>query len=256
MQNRITLKKNNLNNSEKFDRLKSFVVSISIFIFLYFTLIFLKIVTSSPEPIEDIIEIEKSPEEITIHKFETSEKSGGGSGTEVKAPVQDKFTPQTEKIVTDPNSESSATNAKGNSNHSNSEHNTENESSTTKAAPNPFGTGGSGGGSGGGNGKGFGKDDGNGSGKGNGDGVKARIRLNDPNTEGIESDQNCKIYLKLTINAEGDIIKGENIVSKTSTTNQIIINQIIANVKSQVKYNKREGSDHEIVFLTVNLAAK
>lgn len=251
MPNRLVIK-----NNEKNDRIKSFTVSLLLFAFLYFSLIFLKIVNSQPEQIEDVIEIEKVPEEITIHKFETSEKSGGGSGTEVKAPVQEKFTPQTEKVVTDPNSESTNTIAKGNSNHSNSEHSSENEASTTKAAPNPFGTGGSGGGTGGGNGKGFGKDDGNGTGKGNGEGVKARVRLNDPNTDGIESDQNCKICMKLTINAEGDIIKAENIIAKTTTTNQLIISQVLSNVKAQVKYNKKEGAAPEIVFLTVNLSAK
>lgn len=251
MQNNITIN----NDTNKNDSRKSFAISCLLFVLLYLSLLFFKFGQVTPEPIEDVIEIEKTPDEITMHKFETSEKTGGGSGQEVDAPLSDKFTPQTEKIINDPNSESKETISKGNSNHSNAEHSETNEASTTKVAPNPFGSGGSGGGNQGGNGKGFGKDNGDGTGKGNGEGVKARIRLNDPNTDGIESDQNAKICIKLTINAEGDIIKAENIVAKTTTTNQSIINQVLSNVKSQVKYNKKEGAAPEVVFLTVNLSA-
>jgi hypothetical protein len=252
MQNNISIN----NDTNKNDSRKSFAISSLLFVLLYLSLLYLKFGQITTEPIEDIIKIEKNPDEITMHKFETSEKTGGGSGQEVNAPLSDKFTPQTEKILNDPNSASTETISKGNSNHSNAEHSETNEASTTKVAPNPFGSGGSGGGTQGGNGKGFGKDNGDGTGKGNGEGVKARIRLNDPNTEGIESDQNAKISMKLTINSEGDIIKIENIVAKTTTTNQSIINQVLANVKAQVKYNKKDGAAPEVVFLTVNLSAK
>jgi len=250
VQNNLSIK------TDKVDSKKSFIISTSIFIILYILLLFLKFGNNVSEIKEDVIEIDKTPDEITMHQFETSEKSGGGSGTEVKAPLTNNFTPQSEKILNDPNSSSTSEINKGNSNHSNSIPNSENEASTTKSSTNPFGSGGSGGGTQGGNGNGFGTDNGDGAGKGNGGGEKARIRLNDPNTEGLNSDYNCKIALKLTINAEGDIIKAENIVAKTTTTNQILINQVLANVKSQVKYNKKPNSSTEIVYLTVNLSAK
>lgn len=241
---------------QRSDSIKSLVVSFSFFVILYLLLIFLKFATSIAEPVEDVIEIDQTPEELTMHRFETSAKKGGGSGQPVNAPKSDAFQPQTEKILTDPNSTSSQSNRRGNSNHSNAEHSETNGPSTTDVSTNPFGSGGTGGGTQGGRGSGFGKDEGGGSGPGPGGGEKERIRLNNPNTDGIGGNLDAKISLKLTVNAEGDVIKAENIVSKTTTTNQTVINQVISNVKGTVKYNKKPGAAPEIVFLTVRLLSK
>ncbi|MBI2259413.1 MAG: hypothetical protein HYU67_11025 [Flavobacteriia bacterium] len=243
---------------DKKDRNKGIISAFFAIVLIFFYLKWFTFILADPPP-KDIPLIATIETSIEIPlKVNNIISGGGGSGTPVEAPIKNQNTPQTEKVIT--KKESSSETKTGESTLSTKDLNQKNESSTTKSAPNPFGNGGSGGGTNGGNGNGFGADNGEGSGsgggKGNGSGDKARIRLNDPNTEGIFSDYNCKISLKLTINAEGDIIKAENIVAKTTTTNQIVINQVIANVKSQVKYNKKIGSIPEIVYLTINLSAK
>ncbi len=231
--------------------------SLAFFALLMLWLTLITISQINEEPLEDIIEIEKTPDQITMHEFETSEKQGGGSGTPTDAPYQKDYTLQAEKTVRDPNSTSTNTAIQGQSNHTNQNKSTDNKASTNNPDSDlKFNSGGTGGGNNGGKGKGFGNDEGNGSGPGKGEGKAPRIRLNDPNTNNISSDQSCKISLKMTINAEGDIIRAENLTSKTTTTNQVVINQVIANVKSQVKYNKVSGSASETVYLTVNIAAK
>ncbi|MES2588126.1 MAG: hypothetical protein V4622_04040 [Bacteroidota bacterium] len=238
------------------DNLKGIISSLSFMLLLLILLKFITYTQVNPKPLEEILKMEETPDEITMQKFETSAKQGGGSGQPTKAPLAATNVDQMEKTLRDPNSESKETAAFGESNHSNQDKSSNNQASTTVNSEFAFKSGGSGGGDNGGKGKGFGKDDGDGSGPGNGEGKKPRIRLNDPNTENIASDQSCKINLKLTINAEGDVIKAENIVSKTTTTNQVVIKQVISNVKSQVKYNKVSGSSPEIVFITLNISAK
>lgn len=241
----------------KKDNVAGFFTSALFFVLLFFLLKFISYANiAEEEPLEDIIEIEKKvPDQITMHKFETSEKQGGGSGTPTDAPLQKDYSPQMEKTLRDENSTAKETAAQGESNHSNQNKSSDNKASTTVDSDLAFKSGGDGGGDKGGKGKGFGNDNGNGDGPGKGEGKKARIRLNDPNTNNISSNESCKISLKLSINAEGDVVRAENIGAKTTTTNQTIINQVIANVKSQVKYNAREGASLETVFLTVNISA-
>ena len=130
-----------------------------------------------------------------------------------------------------------------------------NTSSTSQKSDNPFGTGGDGGGQGSGSGRKYGNDQctgGSGPG-GNGNG-HGRIRLNDPKVDQIKTNVNVFIYLKLTVNAEGNVVSAYS-TSKTTTTDQRIINQVMAAVKSQVKYNKDPGSGLVTVFLTVRINA-
>ncbi|MCE3296911.1 MAG: hypothetical protein K0R65_2625 [Crocinitomicaceae bacterium] len=185
-----------------------------------------------------------------------SKVGGGGGGTPSNDPV-DNPKPQTEKIITNSNGEVKTHSGQSNNQNAN---NSQNTSTSTQKAENPFGDGGDGGGKGGGRGKGtgFGRDEGTGSGSGGGDGdaSKPRVRLNDPNNDNISSSQSCKVCLKLSINAQGDVVRAENLTSKTTTTNQTVINQVISNVKNQVRYNKKEGASLEQVYLTVNISAK
>ena len=184
------------------------------------------------------------------------ESGGGGSGS--GTPTNDKIDepkPQTEKIVTSTNS-----NVKVNSGNSNNQTdlNSNNTSSTTQQSNNPFGTGGDGGGNGSVSGTGFGNDRGSSSGPvngGNGNG-EGRTRKNDPSVDHIETDHNVTIYLKMTINSEGQVVSANNLASKTTTTDQRIINQVITAVKSQVKYSKDPGAGLVSVFLTVKVNAK
>ncbi|MFN5415619.1 MAG: hypothetical protein ACK5B9_01080 [Flavobacteriia bacterium] len=231
--------------------------SLAFFGLLMLWLTFITISQINEEPLEDIIEIEKTPDQITMHEFETSEKQGGGSGTPTDAPYQKEYTPQAEQTIRDPNSTSTNTAIQGQSNHTNTNKSTDNQASTNNPDTDlKFNSGGTGGGNNGGKGKGFGNDEGNGSGPGKGEGKAPRIRLNDPNNANISSNISCKVSLKLTVNAEGDVIRAENIVAKTTTTNQSVISQLIANVKDQVKYNKVSGSSTEVVYLTVSISAK
>lgn len=237
----------------KEDKRVGIIVAFFLLVLLFIILQIITYTLADPRPKDIVLKVEALPELIVLKRMELD---GGGSGSPTKAPVQNKVTPQMEKTIRDKNSKSTEQAAKGQSNHSNQNKSSENQASTTVDANLAFKSGGSGGGNNGGQGKGFGKDTGDGSGPGDGDGKKPRIRLNDPNTENISSDQSCKISLKLSVNAEGDVIRAENLTSKTTTTNQIVINQVIANVRSQVKYNKVDGATLEIVYLTVNLAAR
>jgi hypothetical protein len=239
---------------DKHDRQKGIIAAFIILTIMFVVLQLISFTLADPRPQDIVLKVEALPE--TIIELKTFETQGGGSGNPTKAEVVNKVTPQMEKTIRDKNSKTKEQEAKGESDHSNQNKSSENKSTTTVNSDLLFKKGGSGGGDNAGKGKGFGNDEGNGAGPGNGEGKKPRIRLNDPNTENITSDQSCKISLKLTINAEGDVIKGENLTSKTTTTNQIVINQVISNVKAQVKYNKVGGAAPEIVYLTVNIAAR
>jgi hypothetical protein len=239
---------------DKHDRQKGIIAAFIVLVLLFVTLQLISFTLADPRPKDIVLKMEAIPE--TMIELKTFETEGGGSGQPTKAKVVSKVTPQMEKTLRDKNSKSEEKEAKGESDHTNQNKNSDNQSTTTVNSEFSFKPGGNGGGNNGGKGKGFGKDNGDGSGPGNGEGKKPRFHLNDPNNDNISSDQSCKIALKLTINAEGDVIKGENLTSKTTTTNQIVINQVISNVKSQVKYNKVSGAAAEIVYLTVNISAK
>lgn len=220
-------------------------------LFLYLRLTTYLLADPPPKdiPLSTTIEL---PVEIVLKELMLE---GGGSGTPTEAPLTNEVVAQTQHVITKKKSDTKQ--KTGKSNHSTDQHDPNTEASTTDATPNYFGgSGGNGGGNQGGKGKGFGNDNGDGIGEGNEGGKKPRIRLNEPNTDGIQSDQNCKIHLKLSVNAGGNVVKVENIVSKTTTINQILINQVKANVISQVKYNKVDGAAIEIQYLTVNLLAK
>lgn len=182
---------------------------------------------------------------------------GGGSGTPVKAEQSDKFTPQTEQVLTQKSSSSST--VSGASNHTNSNTPNNNSATTTVKSENPFGKGGSGDGPDAGRGTGFGNDDGNSTGpsKGTGPGGDVKRRLiSKPNTNSIQSDENCTIVLRVKIDASGDIIGTPTVDrDKTKTSNTVLINQVIAIVKSQSKYSEKKGAAPEGVILTVNISA-
>lgn len=119
---------------------------------------------------------------------------------------------------------------------------------------NPFGSGGSS--TNGGFGTGKGTENGMNEGSGIGSGKTERKRLNDPNIDQIQTVENVVVHLKLTINENGEVVSASNISSKTTTTDQRLINQVISVVKREVKYNKEMGTGLVTVFLTVKLNAK
>jgi hypothetical protein len=122
--------------------------------------------------------------------------------------------------------------------------NPSNQASTSVKGNNTFGSGGSENGNGAGNGP-----------SGFGDG-KARTRLNDANLPSYDTDFDSRITLKLSINANGDVFAATCIKSKSTCTDQHIINQVIAEVMRQVKYKKDPGSGTVYAFYTVQIDAK
>ena len=118
--------------------------------------------------------------------------------------------------------------------------NPNNQASTSVQGNNPFGSGDG--------------EFGNGS-SGFGDG-KARTRLNDAILPSYDTDFDSKIHLKLSVNANGDVFAATCIKSKSTCTDQSIINQVIAEVIRQVKFKKDLGSGTVYAFYTVQIDAK
>ncbi len=229
---------------------------ISTLFILAILLIIIKLSTvqmADPSP-SDIppVKTETTLEQLELEKL-VVETGGSGSGTPSDDPIAEPR-PQTQRVLTqrsNPNTQSTT----GESRH-NTAPNSNETSSTTQASNNPFGTGGDGGGKGSGSGSGpFGNDRGNdGDGPGGNGSGKGRIRLNDPRVDHIETSINVNVHLKLTVNEDGQVISATS-TSKTTTTDQRIINQVISAVKSQVKYNKDPGAGLVSMFLTVKVNA-
>ena len=57
----------------------------------------------------------------------------------------------------------------------------------------------------------------------------------------IFSDKDGSVYLQVTINPDGDVIKVVVLESETTIQDQNVINQVVSNVKSKMKYNKISG---------------
>ena len=131
----------------------------------------------------------------------------------------------------------------------------------TNTDSNPFGTGGTGGGngtgkgtlSGPGKGEGEGKEDGTNSGYGSGEN---RIRKNDPILDKFKTDVDITINLKLIINSSGKVVSAANIASKTTTTDNRIINGVISEVMKQVKYDEKKNARDEYVYITCKIRAQ
>lgn len=230
------------------------IIASSVSLLLFIVIAIFTTFLVQPTVPEDIppLKSDEVVEEFMIDNVKMMEESGGqGGGT----PSNDKVDvpkPQTEKYVTQHSSDTKVNSGQSNNNTANNSNNT---SSTTQHSNNPFGTGGDGGGTGSGSGGKFGNDQGSGGPGPGGNGSGAgRVRLNDPKVDHIETNVNATIYLKLTINEDGNVVSASS-TSKTTTTDQRIINQVISAVKSQVKYNKDEGAGLVSVYLTVKISA-
>ena len=130
----------------------------------------------------------------------------------------------------------------------------------TNTGTNPFGTNGTGGGNGTGNGSlngpGSGEGDGGeGIGNGPGNGIH-RVRLNDPILPKYKTDVDIKVHLKLIINSEGKVLSGNNIASKTTTTDQRIINGVISEVIRQVRYKQDKSAGTQYTYVTCIVRAQ
>ncbi len=200
------------------------------------------------------ITLEAPPlQEVQTVKTPYKIEGGGGSGTPSDAPL-DK-TPDPMIKMPNPNIISSNTGKTGKGNKTTGDN--PNNPATSKN-PNPFahGSDGSGGGDNGGKGKGFGGDTGDGEGNGNGPGkggAVGRELLKQPNSNNIKADEHCKVVLRVTIDANGDVVSASNNRDLSTTTNTTLINQVIALVKREAKYSAAPGSKNVVVTLTVRL---
>lgn len=161
-------------------------------------------------------------------------RQGSQAGTPAKANKAETTLLQTEQVLT---TRSSSTHAiSGNSNITNTSIPNNNASSATHVSDNPFGTGGINDGKFRGRNL-WGMND-------QSDDPKPvektpRQMIAFPNTNNIESDQNCKIVLSVTVDPEGNIVGNPTLVKNGSTTTDMtLINQVISVVKNQARYNK------------------
>ena len=239
-------------NEKRYAALTAGLTSILIFILL----IIITIDRSNP-PIEQIEIIAEVPLEIIDETPRTrGDNGGGGGGNPTNDEVNPTPQPQTSSFVTTSDSDVKIE-SKGQSNKTTAK-NSDNKATSTKKSNNPFGNGGQesgdGGGIGSGNGLGIGKDNGKESGEGS-EGTKDRILLIKPNVENIVSQSNCKIYLKVKIDAAGNVTQADNIPAYTTTTNQALINKVIAATISKARYNKKPGANSEKGNITLELHA-
>ena len=58
------------------------------------------------------------------------------------------------------------------------------------------------------------------------------------------------------VNAEGEIVYAQNIISKTTTSDDRIIAQVIAAFKRDVRYSKSPGTPNSVQVETVLLYAR
>ncbi|MBL1279377.1 MAG: hypothetical protein COA33_003855 [Fluviicola sp.] len=217
---------------------------------VYAALISFQIADPPPQPV--LVEVETNIPEIILKNLRVeggSSSSGSPSDAEVKPPE-----PKTEQVITKEESDTEVPTGQANTTNT---ANSDATSSTTEQSNDPFSSGGSGNGDEGGSGDTFGEAGEEGTeDPGPGGGGKGRTRLNDPNINGVKSNVNATIYLKVTVDAQGNVIAAQNIKARTTTTNQILINRVIYEVKKQTKYNKDPGAPLAKAYMTIEVKAQ
>lgn len=79
-----------------------------------------------------------------------------------------------------------------------------------------------------------------------------RVRMSEPYTGSFKATESAKIYLSLTIDAQGNVMKAENNTAKTNTQNAKLIEDVIALAK-KIKYNKEPNAKPAKIPLTVTV---
>ena len=222
-------------------------------IFVLMILLFLITYQIADPPAQDVVvTAEAVIDEILLKDLKLESGSIGG-GSASNDPV-DKPKQQIQEVITGKSKRSSAKSGKSNKTNGNDANN---EASTTVQSQDPFGSGGSGGKNGAGNGPFSGpsnSDDGDGGlGKVNGE---SRLRISNASLPQYDIDYESNIHLQLTVNANGEVLAAKSIKSKTTCSDQRIINQVINEVIRQVKYKKENGAGLIYTFYTVKILAK
>ena len=232
---------------------KAGLVSAVASIILLMILLFLITYQIADPPAQDVVvTAEAEIDEILLKDLKLESGSiGGGSPSNDRV---DKPKEQIQEIITGKSKRSSDKSGKSNKTNGNDANN---EASTTVQSQNPFGSGGSGVKNGSGDGPFSGpgnSDDGDGGlGKGKGE---SRLRISHVSLPLYDIDFDSNILLQLTVNANGEVVAAISIKSKTTCSDQRIINQVINEVKRQVKYKKESGAGLVNTFYTVKIRAK
>jgi hypothetical protein len=179
-------------------------------------------------------------------------RQGSQSGTPAKTKKTETTPLQTEQVLTTASSSSHVTS--GNSNITNTSVPNNNPSGAKHVSDNPFGTGGINDGKfRGSNPLGTHDDQ---------DEIPkspentARFLITAPNTNDIQSDENCKVVLSVTVAPDGAIVGNPTFVKNGSTTNDmVLIEQLIKIVKAQAKYNKVNTTKNTKVALVIRITA-
>jgi hypothetical protein len=228
----------------KEDDRKGMIAALLALLITLFLLFFIKY--HEPDPPKVTVPIPITMAEDGIDEFEIS-NAGGGTPSDnaevipVPQPSAEDQATQEESAVSVPTgNESSSTN-------------TSNESAQQSSPFSGSGTGGSGtSGSGGG----FGSDTGPGSGTGDagtgtaGDRIRKNNLKSNPKTPNTSV---CQIALQLIIDSNGNVVAVSEIREKTTTTNQVLIDEVKSLVKKEVKYDVRPGSPNATVYYTVTV---
>lgn len=232
------------------DKNAGIVVSVIAIALLLLYLLLYHFQLADPPPTNPPLKAEVDFKEIVLEELKI--EAGGAGGGEPSDDQVAPPTPQVTNVITDKNPNVKVTTGK--SNKTNTKQPTDNTATTTQQSNDPFNKGGSQGGAGGGDGGVFGKDSGKegqgGSGTGSG---KGRIRYNEINVDDIYTSSTVTVNLKLTINAEGQVVSAQSVSAGTTTTDQRIINQVIAAAKAQLRYNKQPGAVLQSVYYTVEI---
>lgn len=227
------------------DNRNAIIAVVVVFLITLFLLFFIKYHEPDPPKITTPIPITMADD--GIEDFEVDDGGGGAPSEEVSPEevVSDAAQEQPTQEEESPITESSGS---GDSDDATS---TSEEPSTS-----PFSGGGSGGEGDDGSGGGFGSDDGPGGGDGPpGTGPAAdRVRLNElsgkPKTP---NNQFVKIYLVLTVDSRGRVVRASVDRNNTTTTNNTLIDEVIEMVKDQIRYKEKPGARDEKVYFSVNV---
>lgn len=232
------------------DKNAGIVVSVIAIALLLLYLLLYHFQLADPPPTNPPLKAEVDFKEIVLEELKI--EAGGAGGGEPSDDQVAPPTPQVTNVITDKNPNVKVTTGK--SNKTNTKQPTDNTATTTQQSNDPFNKGGSQGGAGGGDGGVFGKDSGKegqgGEGTGSGEG---RVRYNEINVDEIYTTSVITVRLKLSVNAEGQVVSAQSVSSGTTTTDQRIINQVIAAAKSQLRFNKKAGAVLETQWYTVKI---
>ena len=220
---------------------------------LMILLFFITYEIANPLPKDEIVNAETREDEILLEDLKIERKSSSDDGGSASNDPIDEPKEQIEEVITGKSKRSYTKTGKSNKTNGND---AINEESTTAQSQDPFRSGGSGGKNGGGKGLFSGNE-------GDDDDSPTppasdlkRLRINNASLPQYDNDFDVSIHLQLTVNENGEVVAAKSIKSKTTCSDQRIINQVVNEVIRQVKYKKENGAGLIYTFYTVKILAK